>query len=762
MPSRGERSAPTFDQTQPREIVRFFDELERLFVRVGVTDQQEMKKDACRYVDFSVERVWKTFPEYGNNAKTFLDFKQAILVHYPDAEGDYVYSVNDLDKHINDTIIKGITTTDALQTFHLEFLTISTWLIQKELMGLIEQRRAYLRVFTGELLTRIKARLSIKFMDQHPSKPHTVNEVYETARFVLQDGSVIPQTGYVATIQPVATPSSSSPFVPTADNMPVKAETFASVMAGFSKTIADAMIQSNRQRYTGPSASPTSNRHTDCNFCGGAHFIRECPVVDEYIVAGKVRRNIEGKVVLSTGAFLPRDIPGTLMSERVNTWHERNPNQLAAATLVHTISTEHVRSHAQPKPVAAFQLSADERIAVLEAELFALKSRTAAFTPVVRTRAQRAREAPFAASIEEVEDEDANPAPARVPVAVPARTATPETTPIPSNPQAVVPHKPVVTVVSSPVIDPEHPYRNAKDGAYAPLASRNVGGIIKLPPTKAGNTTGPAYKTLPPVHDPVVAAEVYQRAMDAPVTITHRELLSLSPEVRAQVREITTTKRIPTGPQPAAQAHLNVVSEEDLPYDIAPAFSLNKHSERILPEGALAIGDPIEAYYESLGPGEEPDLDRLTVAKESTAIRSIHALIDTSQKKECTVDPGCQVVAMSEATCHSLGLSYDPKIRLNMESANGTFDWSLGLARNIPFLIGTITLYLQVHVIRSPSYQILLGRPFDVLTESVIRNYTNEDQTITITDPNTGAQCTVPTFARGSRRDLKSGRQTDF
>ena len=31
-----------------------------------------------------------------------------------------------------------------------------------------------------------------------------------------------------------------------------------------------------------------------------------------------------------------------------------------------------------------------------------------------------------------------------------------------------------------------------------------------------------------------------------------------------------------------------------------------------------------------------------------------------------------------------------------MESANGSFDWSLGLARNVPFLIGTITLYLQV------------------------------------------------------------------
>lgn len=133
------------------------------------------------------------------------------------------------------------------------------------------------------------------------------------------------------------------------------------------------------------------------------------------------------------------------------------------------------------------------------------------------------------------------------------------------------------------------------------------------------------------------------------------------------------------------------------------------------------------------------------------AIRSIYTLVASSQKIECTVDPGCQIIAMAEAECHSLGLPYDPRIRLNMESANGTCDWSLGLARNVPFKIADVTLYFQVHVIDSPSYSILLGRPFDVLTESVIRNFANEDQTITITDPNTGTKNTIPTFPRGSR-----------
>ena len=62
---------------------------------------------------------------------------------------------------------------------------------------------------------------------------------------------------------------------------------------------------------------------------------------------------------------------------------------------------------------------------------------------------------------------------------------------------------------------------------------------------------------------------------------------------------------------------------------------------------------------------------------------------------------------------------------------------------------------MQVHIIGSPAYDILLGRPFDILTESIVRNFSNEDQTVTITDPNTGQRHTIPTFPRGKSFMLK-------
>jgi hypothetical protein len=53
---------------------------------------------------------------------------------------------------------------------------------------------------------------------------------------------------------------------------------------------------------------------------------------------------------------------------------------------------------------------------------------------------------------------------------------------------------------------------------------------------------------------------------------------------------------------------------------------------------------------------------------------------------------------------------------------------------------------MQVHVIWSPAYEILLSRPFDILTQSIVRNFVNAEQTITVHDPNTRCTVTVLTM----------------
>jgi hypothetical protein len=76
-------------------------------------------------------------------------------------------------------------------------------------------------------------------------------------------------------------------------------------------------------------------------------------------------------------------------------------------------------------------------------------------------------------------------------------------------------------------------------------------------------------------------------------------------------------------------------------------------------------------------------------------------------------------------------------------------------------------VYLQVHVLRQPAYDILLGRPFDVLTESVVVNYSNKNQTITILDPNTRRKVTIPMVKHSSsqfsdKRKQHAAKAADF
>ena len=95
-----------------------------------------------------------------------------------------------------------------------------------------------------------------------------------------------------------------------------------------------------------------------------------------------------------------------------------------------------------------------------------------------------------------------------------------------------------------------------------------------------------------------------------------------------------------------------------------------------------------------------------------------------------------------------------------MQSTNGEVDQSLGLMCNVPMTIGEITLYVQIHIIRCPVHNILLGRPFNILTESVMCNYANEDQAITIQDPNSGLLTTIPTIPR--RRPRHGPKNSSF
>jgi hypothetical protein len=230
-------------------------------------------------------------------------------------------------------------------------------------------------------------------------------------------------------------------------------------------------------------------------------------------------------------------------------------------------------------------------------------------------------------------------------------------------------------------------------------------------------------------------------------------VISLFPEVQLQFRDSTITRRVPTRESATTQAlfqeESTSIEETEVTVPLFVAFSIPK--VYYAPDGSMTISDPVETYYQLVPPGFNPVEEALTIALESSTIRSIIAFVDNCYWVECILDPGCQVITMSASRCNELALAYDPSIGLNMQSVNGNCNLSLSLAHNVPFLIPSLTFHLQVYIVQLPAYDVLLGQPFDILTESIIQNFVNKDQTITIYDPNTSKKITIPTVPRTTR-----------
>jgi hypothetical protein len=169
--------------------------------------------------------------------------------------------------------------------------------------------------------------------------------------------------------------------------------------------------------------------------------------------------------------------------------------------------------------------------------------------------------------------------------------------------------------------------------------------------------------------------------------------------------------------------------------------------ETNIPKGSIVISDPVLQYLEKLMPGEEPK--KVFVGNSTESLRCIFPLVNACARMESLTDSGSQIISMSKKKAVEACLSWDPDVLIYMQSANKGIEKSVGLARNVPFLFGEITVYLQVHIIKDPAYDCLLGRPFDTVTESEIKNSKDGGQTITIHDPNTNRRTVVPTYPKG-------------
>jgi hypothetical protein len=131
-------------------------------------------------------------------------------------------------------------------------------------------------------------------------------------------------------------------------------------------------------------------------------------------------------------------------------------------------------------------------------------------------------------------------------------------------------------------------------------------------------------------------------------------------------------------------------------------------------------------------------------------LRSVSMLINNDFHAECILDSGCQIVVIRKDVWQRSCLPLNAKENITMESVNTNKDTMLGLV-TVKMRLGNIAFMIPCQVVDKASFEILLGRPYHVVAEAITKDFANCDQHITIFDPVTGAQQTIPTHERVHR-----------
>ncbi|KAF9798938.1 hypothetical protein IEO21_10642 [Rhodonia placenta] len=502
-----------------------------------------------------------------------------------------------MDQLIGERARIGIHNAADLGCYYRDFMAITKHLIAQNRLSTIEQT----------LLTRLETRLHLKHPDHYADDPYTMAEIHAAATFILHGTSSTPTT---AANQPIASTSNTSTTVPPGM---IKTEDISMIIESLSRTIT-TLIQPTTHAMHNHTPAPkqqaavhvheNSGAEQTCHYCGN----RGCRV--------------------GTCEFAEIDIQDG----------KRNPAAPAAPTMLFEID--------DCSTVQTFTLNTSGRIEALERELLQLRKRKEVFDSVeilqrkkpTTTAVPKSAEASGSGTSKGVAAPSSTSTSTAPPPTIPAASPVP-----PSSPPTQSASQPTTT--SAPPAPPVHPFANARDATYAPPNVRNF-----ATPPKPSNDKGkePAYKTIVPVIQPKLAEEIFQRSMKSQfVTLTPEELLSIAPDVRTKYRDAVTPKRVST--EPVASAHIVEIGADEV-----MAVNQLSCSGATLEPGATIVPDPYETYLKHIPHGEHPA--EFTVARDSNAIRSIIALIDNKEQIECIVDPGSQIVAMSEEISeHAIG-----------------------------------------------------------------------------------------------------------
>ena len=143
--------------------------------------------------------------------------------------------------------------------------------------------------FLLELCSRVCYCLQIKFHDHFPNDPYTLEQIHNTACFVLHS-----TTSFSPTLDDPCTPT---PTIAPA----VKAEPTLSTLINIMRQAITGLDNQSTQVSHG---RPSAPHNLCCHFHRGDHFKNSCEILKQYICDGKCTLLDDGCITLSDGHFI--------------------------------------------------------------------------------------------------------------------------------------------------------------------------------------------------------------------------------------------------------------------------------------------------------------------------------------------------------------------------------------------------------------------------------------------------------------------------
>ena len=670
----------------------FFDAVEMLGDLAGA-NAEDRKRWACRYAG-TESAAWKEMTTYTDANATFDAFRVQVRACYPHLDDTRRFSFHDLQVLIRRTQSKTDMTDMEFGRYYRTFVAISGYLKTQQILSDKERGRRYLEGFPPQIRDSIARRLEITKSSVIPVDGYAFDDIHETATFVFKAGGADYRAPGVT-----PTPSAASSVASPTDSTSIK-----DLIQAMTQSFASALQQQQHHappshppppRYPPPLPAPggaplntprwapqpyANATSQGCVFCSAPeHYVRDCPVAAEYHKQGMLIKNEYGRIVLPDGRYPPRNIPGKNMKERIDRfWQEQDIQQNGPTVSTNFLETEDDfifsinaalfdENDASEEPEDS---SYDERIQVLQAQLNSLKDAKASGTGQKRVKF------------------DGVELPKRT-IGAPANRQPPKQA-APANP----------TILSRPQNPPPN---QRSQGPMKP---------ISMPPKPSDDHK---FKYQSPIENSVKASDLVERTLDAQITLSTRELLAASAEVRRQVKELVSGKKVAAHSVEEVESIDSYLST--FQNDAPPRLNISQYDNA--PAAVPSL--PLRVIYPTFAPGVEP---------------------------ECILDGGAQIVVMRRDVWERLGVPITPSKAMVMESANSGTTKSLGLIENHPVRLGPVTVHLQIQVVEGAPFEVLLGRPFFAITNCNEISSSGGAHLIQLVDPKTKEQYVFPTHPR--------------